>query len=96
MDYILGHQLTESDIDFLNETDIEFEIIDTHGLKPQTNVVDSGWCDMTTDARIIGVNDRVIFRNVSPEDETYLTLRYTTRLKELTTGFKKIYNIATT
>ena len=96
MDYILGHRLTESDIEFLNETTIEFEIIDTHGLKPITNIFDSGWCDMPTGARIIGDNDRVIFRNVSPEDETYLTLRYTTRLKGLTTGFKKIYNIATT
>lgn len=94
MDYILRFGITPTDIDFLNETTIEFEIIDTHGLKPTTNVFDSGWCDMSTNARIIGINDRVVFRNVSEEEQTYLTLRYDTRIKELTCGFEKIYNIA--
>lgn len=94
MDYILRFGITPTDIDFLNETTIEFEIINTHGLRAETNVSDSGWCDMSTGARIIGVNDRVVFRNVSEEDQTYLTLRYDTRIKQLTSGFEKIYNIA--
>ena len=94
MDYILRQRITEADIDFLNETTIDFEIINTHGLKAETNVSDSGWCDMATNSRIIGLNDRVVFRDVSQEDQTYLTLRYIDRIKELTNGFEKIYNIA--
>lgn len=93
MDYILRYQLTESDINFLNETTIEFEVHNTHGLKPETQF-DSGWCDITTGARIIGTYDRVVFRNVTEQEYTLLLLKFGNRPKELTSGFKEIYNIA--
>ena len=38
MDYILRYPLTESDIDFLNTTTIEFDIHNTHGLKVETQL----------------------------------------------------------
>jgi hypothetical protein len=91
MDYVLQHQITEEDIDFLNITSIKFKIFNTHGLKCETDLNDSGWCDAATGARIIGVDDRVAFLDVSPEELTYLTLRYYNRLKPLHNGFKKIY-----
>lgn len=93
MDVLLRNSLSESDIDFLNETDIEFDIVNTHGLKPETNVFDSGWCDMATNARIIGHRDRAVFRNITEAEYTYLQLRYQGRLNTLTDGLKGIYNI---
>ena len=96
MDYLLRNSLTESDIEFLNETTMEFDIVNTHGLKPETELNDSGWCDMATGARIIHHLDRAVFRNVTPAQYTYLELRYRDRLNELTDGLKGIYNITTT
>jgi hypothetical protein len=93
MNYILRYQLTASDIGFLNETTIEFEVHNTHGLKVETQF-DSGWCDMNTGARIIGTHDRAVFKNVSEQEYTLLLLKFGSRLKELTNGFKEIYNIA--
>lgn len=93
MDYVLRRSLTGSDVDFLNTTTIEFELFDSHGLKPETNVFDSGWCDMTSGARIISERDRVRFNNVSPEELTLLILKFGERLKELHDGMKRIYNI---
>jgi hypothetical protein len=94
MDYVLRGHLTESDIDFLNITTIEFELFDSHGLKPETQLgFDSGWCDMTTGARIISERDRVRFNNVSPEELTLLILKFGHRLKDLHDGMKRIYNI---
>lgn len=94
MDYVLRRSLTESDVDFLNTTTIEFELFDSHGLKPETKLgFDSGWCDMNTGARIISERDRVRFNNVSPEELTLLTLKFGDRLKELHDGIKRIYNI---
>lgn len=91
MDYVLQYQITEDDIDFLNNTSIKFEVFDSHGLKSEADYNDSGWCDAATGARIIGVNDRVAFLNPSPEDLTLLTIKYYNRLKPLHNGFKKIY-----
>lgn len=93
MDYILRYTLTESDVNFLNATTIEFEVHNTHGLKVETEF-DSGWCDMNTGARIIGIYDRAVFKNVSEQEFTLLLLKFGSRLKELTNGFKEIYNIA--
>jgi hypothetical protein len=94
MDYVLRRSLTESDIDFLNFTTIKFELFDSHGLKPETQIgFDDGWCDMTTGARIISERDRVRFNNVSPEELTLLVLKFGERLKELHDGMKHIYNI---
>lgn len=84
MNYILQKSLSNEDINFLNETTIEFEIFDTHGLKPETKIgFDSGWCDMTTGSRIISERDRVRFDNVSPEELTLLMLKFGTRLVNL-------------
>jgi hypothetical protein len=94
MDYVLRRSLTESDVNFLNITTIEFELFDSHGLKPETQLgFDSGWCDATTGARIISERDRVRFNNVSPEELTLLVLKFGERLKELHDGMKRIYNI---
>jgi hypothetical protein len=95
MDYVLQHQITEEDIDFLNITSIKFEIFNSHGLAPETDITDSGWCDMATGARIISPIDRVAFLDVSPEELTFLNLKYYNRLKPLHNGFKKIYKYKT-
>jgi hypothetical protein len=94
MDYILKRSLSESDINFLNETTIKFEIFDTHGLKPETQLgFDSGWCDASTGARIIGKNDRAMFKNVSEPESTLLLLKFGDRLLEMNTRLNKIYNV---
>ena len=94
MDYILKQSLSAEDIDFLNETTIEFEIFDTHGLKPETQIgFDSGWCDMSTGARIINKNDRAMFKNVSESELTLLTLKFGNRLLGLQSGLRRIYNV---
>jgi hypothetical protein len=94
MDYILKQSLSENDIDFLNETTIKFEIFDTHGLKPETQIgFDSGWCDASTGARIINKNDRAMFKSVSDSELTLLTLKFGDRLLGLHSGLKKIYNV---
>ena len=94
MDYVLRGNLTETDIDFLNITSIKFEIFDTHGLKPETQLgFDSGWCDMATGARIISSRDRVRFNNVSDPELTLLTLKFGVRIKDLHSGMKRIYSI---
>jgi hypothetical protein len=96
MNYLLRNALTESDIEFLNETDMDFELVNTHGLKPEASMFDSGWRDLATGQRIINHLDRVVFKNVTSEQYTYLQLRYRDRLNELTDGLKGIYNITTT
>ena len=94
MDYVLRRSLTESDVDFLNITTIEFELFDSHGLKTETQAgVDSGWCDWSTGARIINDKDRVRFNNVSPKELTLLLLKFGDRIRELHNGMKQIYNI---
>lgn len=88
MDYILRYPLTSADVDFLNETTISWDL---HN--PSVTDNDSGWCDATTGTRLVTGGDRAVFRNVSQEDFTYLTLRYQDRLKTLHDGLKSIYNI---
>ena len=94
MNYLLRQTLTESDIDFLNETTIKFEIFNSHGLAPETQIgYDSGWCDMSTGARIINKNDRALFKNVSEQEHTLLMLKFGSRILELNTKLNKIYNV---
>lgn len=88
MDYVLQHPLTTDDVDFLNETTLDFEIFNPH---VEYSENDSGWCDMATGARIISNSERVAFLSVSDEDLLLLTLKYHDRLKPLHNGFKKIY-----
>ncbi len=102
MDYLLQYPLSESDIDFLNETWIAFEIVDTGASsiaemitnmrEDRSDIHDSGWCDAETGARLINQYDRVVFKNLSPEDLTYLMVRYSDRLKLLTADMENIYN----
>jgi hypothetical protein len=92
MDYVLQYPLDHEDIAFLNSTTINYEIFDPTG---EFDPNDSGWCDMATGARIINNTDRVAFKNVSPEQLTFLTLKYYNRLKPLHNGFKKIYKYKT-
>lgn len=91
-DYLLRNALNSDDVAFLNETDMVFELVNTHGLKPETDAFDSGWCDAETGARLINQYDRVVFKNLSPEDLTYLMVRYSDRLKLLTADMENIYN----
>ena len=94
MNYVLKRALSESDINFLNETTIKFEIFDTHGLKPETKIgYDSGWCDASTGARIIGKNDRAMFKNVSEPESTLLLLKFGNRLLEMNPQLNKIYSV---
>ena len=94
MNYVLKRSLSENDIDFLNQTTIEFEIFDTHGLKPETKIgYDSGWCDASTGARIIGKNDRAMFKNVSEPESTLLLLKFGNRLLEMNPQLNKIYSV---
>ena len=89
MDYILRYELTSDDVEFLNITTIEYELHTPDKLCEN----DSGWRDYSTGGYIVSKNDRAIFRNVTPEQETFLTLKYQDRMKELTPGFKDIYNV---
>lgn len=94
MDIVLKGQLNEEDIDFLNATSMEFNIFNSHGLMSETVLNDSGWCDVNTGSRIIGINDRVVFRNVQPEDLTLLNLKYYHRILILEhDGLRKIYKL---
>jgi hypothetical protein len=95
-DYLLRNALNSDDIEFLNETDMDFELVNTHGLKPESSMFDSGWRDMATEQRIVHHLDRVVFRNVTPAQYTYLQLRYRDRLNELHDGLRGIYNITKT
>lgn len=89
MEYILRHRLSSEDVDFLNETSYEYDLFN-----PTVDGNDSGWCDMSTHARIITASDRVIFKNVSPQQFTLLKLKYSDRLKLLTGTIYDIYNEA--
>ena len=94
MNYVLKRALSENDIDFLNQTTIEFEIFDTHGLKPETKIgYDSGWCDAFTGARIIGKTDRAMFKNVTEQESTLLLLKFGDRLLEMNPQLNKIYSV---
>jgi len=89
MDYILRYELTSEDVEFLNTTSIDYYLNTPDRLSES----DSGWCDYSTGGYIISKNDRVIFKNVSDIDLTFLTLKFGTRLKELHSGMQEIYNV---
>ena len=91
MDYVLKHSLTSNDIDFLNETTLDFAII-TNNHQVES---DSGWRDAATGARIINANDRAVFKNVAPADVTLLTLKYGDRVSILHNGLARIYKYNT-
>jgi hypothetical protein len=72
--FILKYLDPNNDVDFLNETQIQFDFED--GDK------DSGWCDMFTGARILTSNDVIIFQS-DEQDESMLKFRLGGRLVEL-------------
>jgi hypothetical protein len=89
MDYILRYELTPDDIEFLNITSMDYELHKPDKLSEN----DSGWCDWSTGGYIVSKNDRVIFKDVSDSDLTFLTLKFGTRLKELHEGMQAIYDV---
>ena len=93
MDYILRHPLSENDIDFVNNTTIDFKVISISRLDNNYDNYDSGWCDASTGARIINSQDRVMFKNVNESQLTFLTLKYQDRLIEAHDGLKAIYRV---
>lgn len=100
MDYLLRFPIEDVDCDFLNSTSIKYDVVDAHKdtiTKLATDVDDilgSGWCDMATGARIVDERDRVVFRDVSPQELTLLLIKYPKRLKKMTGGFRSIYDEA--
>ena len=90
MDYILRYELWPEDIEFLNETSIDWYMYKHNVLSDN----DSGWCDYSTGGYIVTEQDRVIFKDVSQSDLTFLTLKYGNRLKQLTSDMQGIYNEA--
>ena len=101
MDYLLRYQIEDEDCDFLNSTSIKYDVVDAHKdtiTKLATDVDellgDSGWCDMATGAQIISEQDRIIFKDVSSEQFTLLSLKFGKRIKKLVGGMKEIYKEA--
>jgi hypothetical protein len=90
MNYILRNPASFDDVEFLNSTSHDYELFNPNLLSDN----DSGWCDMSTGGRILTNSDRIIFRNVSPQQFTLLKLKYQDRLKSLTSDIKEIYNEA--
>lgn len=90
MDYILRFSLTSEDIEFLNETSIDWDMY-KHNLLSDN---DSGWCDYSTGGYLVTAQDRAIFKDVSQSELTFLTLKYGIRLKQLTSDMQGIYNEA--
>lgn len=54
-------------VDFLNSTDLEFEVISKS---------DGHFNDMFTGARILNGTDKVLFRNIDEENENFLRLKF--------------------
>jgi len=75
--YLLKQVSPFEDCDFLNSCKIPFDFMDTSGL------VDTGWCDYATNARILSVNDRILFTTESEEQATVLVLKFGDRLLEI-------------
>lgn len=88
MDYILRYELTPDDIEFLNITSMDYNLHTPDRLSKN----DSGWCDYSTGGYIVSKNDRVIFKDISDSDLTFLKLKFGTRLKEFHEGMQAIYN----
>lgn len=89
MEYILRYSLESEDIEFLNYTSIDYDLHTPNSMA----LNDSGWRDMNTGGYIINKNDRVIFKNVSASELTFLTLKFGSRLKPLHSGMREIYNV---
>lgn len=90
MDYVLRKQITVEDVDFLNSTTIQFDLVNPY-IDPDKH--DSGWCDAATGARLVTDTDRVVFRDVSDEELTLLTLKFQDRIKPRYRDDDDIYNI---
>jgi hypothetical protein len=54
-------------VDFLNTTDIDFEVISKSG---------AYFRDMFTGGRILNSTDRILFRNVDSDTEAFLRLKF--------------------
>ncbi len=54
-------------VDFLNETEIEFEVLSKD---------DGYFNDMFTGARILNSTDKILFKNVNEENESFLRLKF--------------------
>ena len=68
MKHLLLRSIEPSKIeDFLNFTDIEFEVLSRNN---------SFLNDMLTSARILHSSDKIVFKNVSPENENFLKLKF--------------------
>lgn len=98
MDYLLRFQIEDVDLDFLNNTTIKYDVIDVHRspfgkLVTDLDEFDSGWCDIATGARLVSERDRVVFRDVGPQELTLLLIMFPDRLKKLTAEIERIYNI---
>lgn len=95
MDFLLRQALSADDIDFLNQTNVEYKLINIDSGLGIFNSNDSGWCDWATGARIVTSTDRVVFLDVEPPDALVLKIKYVERLRTLPHGFvEDIYNIA--
>ena len=69
----------EQDVDFLNATEIEFEITTPFSLDGSR---DSGWCDMATGCRILSKYDGIMFATDSKDDEVLLKYKFGNRITE--------------
>lgn len=74
--YLLNRSLTPADVDFLNSTDIDYD------LRTDLGPNDSGWCDYATGARLVMASDRAVFYPATKEEEVFLKLKYLTELEE--------------
>ena len=98
MDYLLRFPIEDIDLDFLNTTTIKYDVLDVHRspfgkLVTDLDEFDSGWRDMATGARLVDKRDRIVFRDVSPQELTLLLIKFPDRLKKLTESMERIYNI---
>ena len=74
--YLLNRSLTPADVDFLNSTDIDYDI------RTDLGPNDSGWCDYSTGARLIMASDRAVFYPATEEEEVFLKLKYLAELEK--------------
>lgn len=97
MKYILTKQLDEDDVYVLNCIGCQTKIVHAEGNRwvLSTGAGDSGWCDYSTGAYIVRVNDRAIFIDPSERDVTFLTLKYGDDFAPLNTKsyFKELENV---
>jgi hypothetical protein len=70
--YKLNRALKNTDIDFINESDVPFEIDDNELL----GTTDSGWCDGASGQRIVTPSMRVVFDLSDPTHKTLVHTKY--------------------